>query len=170
MKIYRLFTLLALSVILLSCGGEKKKEDKSEPIKISGQKEAKKESSSENQLSITGNDMMQYNKKELRVKAGKEVTLTLTHVGKMSKQVMGHNVVILKPGVDIQAFALKATEAGEADDWIPDGGKDVVVHTKMLGGGQSASITFMAPEAGTYDFICSFPGHSALMRGKFIVE
>ncbi|HBX64839.1 MAG TPA: azurin, partial [Balneolaceae bacterium] len=26
------------------------------------------------------------------------------------------------------------------------------------------------PEAGTYDFICSFPGHYALMKGKFIVE
>lgn len=170
MKIYRLLTLLALSVLLVGCGGEKKKEDKSEPIKISGKKEAKKESSGENQLSITGNDMMQYNKKELRAKAGKEVTLTLTHIGKMSKQVMGHNVVILKPGVDIQAFSLKATEAGEAEDWIPEGGKDVLVHTKMLGGGESVSITFMAPEPGTYDFICSFPGHSALMRGKFIVE
>ncbi|MBT8261281.1 MAG: azurin, partial [Bacteroidia bacterium] len=38
------------------------------------------------------------------------------------------------------------------------------------GGGQSTSVTFMAPEVGTYDFICSFPGHSALMKGKFIVE
>ena len=40
----------------------------------------------------------------------------------------------------------------------------------MIGGGQTTSITFTAPAAGTYDFICSFPGHSGLMKGKFIVE
>ncbi|MCB0632702.1 MAG: azurin, partial [Lewinella sp.] len=26
------------------------------------------------------------------------------------------------------------------------------------------------PAPGTYDYICSFPGHYALMQGKFIVE
>ena len=170
MKHYRLLFLCAFSALVIACGNEKKNEKESEPIKIGSKKEAEPKQADENVLSITGNDMMQYNKKELRAKAGKDVTLTLTHVGKMSKQVMGHNVVILKPGVDIQEFSLKAVEAGEADDWIPDGGKDIIAHTKMLGGGESITITFPAPQPGTYDFICSFPGHSALMRGKFIVE
>ena len=83
---------------------------------------------------------------------------------------MGHNFVLLKPGTDITAFSISASDAGEAADWIPDGGSAVIAHTKMLGGGETASVTFMAPEAGSYDFICSFPGHSAMMRGKFIVE
>ena len=83
---------------------------------------------------------------------------------------MGHNFVLLKPGTVITEFSIKAAEAGQDADWIPEDGKDVIVHTKMIGGGESTAITFMAPEAGTYDFICSFPGHSALMKGKFIVE
>jgi azurin len=170
MNVSRLLLLITLSTLLLACGSDKKKEEKSDAIKIGGQKEVEPKKQSENELTITGNDMMQYNKKELRVKTGTQVTLTLTHIGKMGKQVMGHNVVILKPGVDINEFALKAVEAGEAEDWIPDGGKDVIAHTKMLGGGESVTINFNAPKAGTYDFICSFPGHSALMRGKFIVE
>ncbi|MEM6771051.1 MAG: plastocyanin/azurin family copper-binding protein, partial [Bacteroidota bacterium] len=27
-----------------------------------------------------------------------------------------------------------------------------------------------APAAGEYDFICTFPGHYGVMKGKFIVE
>ena len=29
---------------------------------------------------------------------------------------------------------------------------------------------FLPPKKGVYDFICSFPGHYAMMKGKFIVE
>jgi len=113
---------------------------------------------------------MQYSTNELKVKSGAEVTLTLRHIGKLDLKVMGHNFVLLKPGIDIPSFSLEAANAGEAEDWIPNGGKDVIVHTKMLSGGQSASITFTAPEAGTYYYICSLPGHSGRMKGKFIVE
>lgn len=170
MKYYRLLLLCAASTLVMACGNQKKNEKESEPIKIGSNKKAEPKQADENVLSITGNDMMQYNKKELRVKAEKDVTLTLTHVGKMGKQVMGHNLVILKPSVDIQEFTIKALEAGEPNDWIPEQGKDVIAHTRMLGGGESVTISFPAPEPGIYDFICSFPGHSALMRGKFIVE
>jgi azurin len=40
----------------------------------------------------------------------------------------------------------------------------------MIGGGESTVIEFVAPEAGTYTYICSFPGHYAMMKGKLIVE
>ncbi|MGD1893724.1 MAG: plastocyanin/azurin family copper-binding protein [Cyclobacteriaceae bacterium] len=46
----------------------------------------------------------------------------------------------------------------------------MIVHTKFIGGGESDTITFEAPSPGTYDYICSFPGHYALMQGKLIVE
>jgi azurin len=45
-----------------------------------------------------------------------------------------------------------------------------LVYTRMLGGGESDTITFDAPEPGTYIFICSFPGHYQLMMGEFIVS
>lgn len=167
----KLAALFILSLLFIACGGKEEKKEEQQ-LKIgTAEKEAPAESDSNAvTLSLTGDDMMQYNKKEFKVKAGQEVTLNFRHVGKMDKKVMGHNFVLLKPGIEINTFALKAAEAGEASDWIPEDGKDIIVHTKMLGGGESTSITFTAPEAGTYDFICSFPGHSALMRGKFIVE
>ncbi len=120
-------------------------------------------------LKIFGNDAMQFNKSELKVKAGQKVTLTLVHTGKMAKNIMGHNFVLLKQGTDIPAFAEKAIAAGVDKEYIPNG-DEVIVSTKIIGGGESVTIIFDAPKKGTYDFICSFPGHYGMMKGKFIVE
>lgn len=168
-KILSLITLISLS-FLISCGGKEEKKEEKETMKIGTKKTEKKEDSNTVNVALTGNDLMQYDKSEIKVKAGQEVTLTLRHIGKLEKKVMGHNFVLLMQGVNMQEFGIKASEAGEAADWIPEDGKEVIAHTKMLGGGESTSITFTAPEAGTYDFICSFPGHVAMMKGKFIVE
>ena len=122
-----------------------------------------------NDLHIESNDQMQYSVNELRAPAGK-ITLTLKHVGKMEKTVMGHNLVILKPGTDVSDFTLKAVDA-KSTDYIPASEKSkVIAHTKIIGGGESDTIEFTIDEKGTYDFICSFPGHVAMMKGKLIVE
>jgi azurin len=111
---------------------------------------------------------MKFDKDEIRVKAGSTVELTLNHIGSLPIEAMGHNFVLLGNGVDMAAFASKAVKAKE-NDYIPEG-FEIIAHTKMIGGGESTKITFEAPAAGTYDFICSFPGHYAMMRGKFIVD
>jgi azurin len=171
MKILRLSLFLLAFSVVFSCGNEKEKKEEKEEIKIGSQKKEKTtEESKTIKIGLTGNDLMQFDKSEIKVKAGQEVTLTLRHIGKMDISIMGHNFVLLKQGISIPEFSVKASEAGESADWIPDNGEEVLAHTKMIGGGQSTSVTFTAPEPGTYDFICSFPGHSALMKGKFIVE
>jgi azurin len=121
------------------------------------------------ELYLTGNDKMKYNKKELKVEAGSTVKLVFEHVGKMSVQTMGHNFVLLKKGVDKMAFGQEASSYA-SDGYIPSNTDKVIAHTKMIGGGKKTMITFEAPLKGTYDYICSFPGHVALMNGKFIVE
>lgn len=90
----------------------------------------------------------------------------------MSKSTMGHNFVLLKQGVDVGEFGRAAVQQGSAPDFeVPEALLgDVIAHTKMIGGGESVTIEFPAPEKGTYNFICSFPGHVAMMKGKFIVE
>jgi azurin len=119
---------------------------------------------------IKGSDAMQFDLKEIKVKAGQKVKLTLTHSGKLPKAAMGHNWVLLKPGVDVAAFGGKAAAARETE-YIPASEEaDIIAHTKLVGGGESDTIEFTAPKKGTYTFICSFPGHYALMKGSFIVE
>lgn len=163
---YRILQLLVLSIVLVACGSDKKEEeDKSQPIKIqSSSSDVAKEVS----LQLGSNDEMKYDKNSFKVRAGQKVTLTLTHNGEQDKAVMGHNFVLLKQGTNVDEFASKAI-ASKDNDYIPEGDQ-IIAHTKMIGGGESTTITFDAPEKGTYDFICSFPGHYALMRGKFIVE
>lgn len=121
------------------------------------------------EITIESNDRMQFNMDEIKVEAGQTVVLTLKHVGKLPKAAMGHNWVLLTQGTDIQKFGAAASKAAD-NDYIPEDSENVIVTTDLIGGGQETTIEFTAPEAGTYDFICSFPGHYAMMKGKFIVE
>jgi azurin len=166
------YVLLAVFTMTLfsACGGEEKKEEKTEAkVKIGEQKTEKKADDNVNNVVISADDFMKFDKKEIKVQAGKKVRLTLRHTGKMDVKIMGHNIVILKEGVDIVTFAAKAaTESGNG--YIPSDSQDVIAHTDMIGGGQTTTIEFDAPAAGTYDFICSFPAHYSMMKGKFIVE
>lgn len=162
-----IFLSVLLTLFLVACGREKGKKDHGfsyEKKEINVQN-----TDNPNDVVITSSDAMQFNKKEIRVKAGEKVKVTLTHVGRMDKNVMGHNFVLLKQGVDIMVFGNKA--AIEKDnDYIPAGTEDVIAYTEIIGGGETTVVEFDAPEPGTYDFLCSFPGHYALMKGKFIVE
>ncbi|MGV6830761.1 MAG: azurin [bacterium] len=164
----KLLAIAFISSIAFNCGGEEKKEEK-EKVKIGAKKEVKEEDSNVANLVITADDNMQFNKSELKVKAGQRVKLTLRHIGKMEVAIMGHNVVILKEGTDVEEFSAKAATARD-NDYIPEGTDAVIAHTKMIGGGQVTTIEFDAPAVGSYDYICSFPAHYALMKGKLIVE
>lgn len=121
-------------------------------------------------VTLNGGDDMKYDLTEIKVKEGQTVKLTLHHTGKMAADAMGHNFVLLAQGVDLSAFA-QAANAAKDNDYIPkDKAADIIAHTKTIGGGESTEITFTAPAKGTYDYLCTFPGHWAMMKGKFIVE
>lgn len=123
-------------------------------------------------IEITGNDQMQYNIKAFEVTEGQKVVLSFKHIGQLPAIAMGHNVVILKSGTAVPAFATKCAPAKDTG-YIPqdeESKKQMVAHTKMLGGGESEEITFTAPAAGDYPFICSFPGHFAIMQGVMTVK
>ena len=48
------------------------------------------------EVTITGNDTMQFDIKNFEVKPGVKVKLTLKNVGQVPKIAMGHNLVVLK--------------------------------------------------------------------------
>ena len=121
------------------------------------------------EIVIESNDQMRFNLKEITVKEGQTVVLTLKHVGKLPKAAMGHNWVLLQPGTELPAFAMKAMQAKD-NEYVPADAQEVIVNTSLLGGGEETTIEFEAPTKGKYTFICSFPGHYALMQGTFTVE
>src|SRR5262245_12265033 len=121
-------------------------------------------------LEITGTDAMQFDKKELSVAADcTQVELTLHHSGKLPAQAMGHNWVLAKTS-DMAGIASDGIAAGFANDHIKQGDTRVIAHTKIVGGGQSASVTFPTSalkKGESYSYFCSFPGHSSMMKGAF---
>lgn len=165
----KLITIMILAGLLMSCGGGDEKQDKKESLKIGSKKTTNKDDGKSVNLALAGNDLMKYDKSELKVKTGQKVTLTLRHTGKIGKKIMGHNFVLLKEGTAIPTFSAAAASAGESKDWIANEDQ-IIAYTKMIGGGESTQVVFDAPAPGVYDYICSFPGHSGLMKGKFIVE
>ena len=122
---------------------------------------------------ITGNDQMKYDLASITVPAScKDFTVTLKHVGKMAKAAMGHNWV-LTTTPDKQAVVTEALKAGPSKDYIPDDAAKIIAHTKLIGGGQSDSVTFPVSKlkAGQeYTYFCTFPAHATLMHGTLTVK
>lgn len=157
---------LSSSLFFVACnGGDKSSagDKSSEAPKENTQAES---SNVSNVIEITANDQLKFSTTELHVKAGEKVTLTLRNIGTMPKESMGHNFVLLKDGTDLAAFAKEAISAPEH---IPANDPAVVVHTKLLGPGESDTIEFTVP-AGDYIFICSFPGHYMSMMGTLTAQ
>ena len=126
------------------------------------------------ELVIRGDDRMRFDREEFTVVPGQPVRLRVEHVGNLPVQVMGHNVVILAAGVDAFEFGAEVGVEGGGlhDDFVPQALRDqVIAFSEMLGGGESATVEFRAPDApGEYLYICTFPGHFGQMRGTMHVE
>jgi len=121
---------------------------------------------------IEGNDMLQFNLKEIIVSANcKEVTVTLKHTGAMPANVMGHNWVLTN-NTDFMPVAQAGGAAGIENNYVPVGDQRVLAATTIIGGGQETSVTFSIDSlvvGDDYTFFCSFPGHYAIMKGAFKV-
>lgn len=109
-------------------------------------------------------DIMQYDKRSITVKAGRQITLIMEN-----PDAMPHNLVIIKPGtteiVGKAADAMLQASSAAEKDYVPEV-SEVLFHTKLVNPGQSYTLKFQAPkEKGEYPFICTFPGHWRGMNG-----
>ncbi|MFT5569915.1 MAG: azurin [Cyclobacteriaceae bacterium] len=161
--LYNTLLVSLISISLISCGGGTTASESAAATETAVAMIADSIS-----LSIEGNDLMQYNTDKLSAVEGQVVTLTLKHTGGMSVEAMGHNWVLLATGTDAAMFGGAAVSA-KSTGYIPQDMTDkVIANTETIGGGEETSITFTAPKAGYYTFICSFPGHYGVMQGSFV--
>ena len=93
------------------------------------------------------------NPPEWIVSTGAEVTLRMENMGALE-----HSWAILEPGVDVPV----------AYDEAADGDK-ILFSSGNVAAGTSDEVRFTAPAPGTYNVLCTVPGHSALMQGRLIV-
>ena len=86
-----------------------------------------------------------------------------------------HNFVLVQPGsleeVGLAANEMaKDPETAKSGQFIPKS-KKIIVHSKMLKQGESQTLRFKAPrKPGRYPYLCSFPGHWAIMKGVLVVK
>lgn len=110
-------------------------------------------------------DQMMFNKKEVTVKENSDVTV----VFKNKSTSLKHNWLLVTPGTS-DKVAMEAISVGESKGYIPKGNKNILAFTKLIDPGKSGTVKFKAPQKGSYDFVCTSPGHNMLMKGKFIVK
>ena len=160
-------SILFLSLFIVSCNNSNNTKEKFQYERVKEEATTVQSNTMSNNVILNSNDQMKFDKKIIRVNSNQKVTLTLNHNGRFPASSMGHNFVLIKKDVDVNEYALRAAGARNSE-YVPEGDNEIA-YTKMLGGGESDTITFDAPEPGTYVFICSFPGHYQLMMGEFIV-
>ncbi|RMH65163.1 MAG: hypothetical protein D6677_03170 [Calditrichaeota bacterium] len=147
MRSFKFFAMIVSTLVFLAACGE------SGPKKVT--------------IQPVGNEM-KYATTEFTVKAGEQVTLIMDNVA--TSPAMIHNVVVLKPGTDVDAFAQACLAAGESAGYFADD-PNVVAHVPLAKPGKKTQVTFTAPtEKGDYMYICTYPGHYVLMRGTMHVQ
>ncbi|HBJ87793.1 MAG TPA: azurin [Verrucomicrobiales bacterium] len=110
-----------------------------------------------------------YDIKSISAKARQKVKLTFINNHPTLPQP--HNFVLGKLGVDkgkmmgIAMAAMTLVDKG----YIPESA-DILANTKLLQPGQTETIEFTLPTAGEYNYVCTFPGHAAIMNGTITVQ
>ncbi|MCG8352794.1 MAG: plastocyanin/azurin family copper-binding protein [Chloroflexales bacterium] len=160
-KMVRIWTIgivAVLSLILTACGGGGAADGGGEPSTDGG--------GSAN-LELTADEItFEYDKTSLTATAGQEVTLTLNNPAAIE-----HNWVLVNGGEDVaQAVNDAGIVVGVDAGYIPEDQSQIIAFTELAQPGDSASVTFTAPAAGTYMYLCTVPGHFVTMKGTLTVN
>ena len=115
----------------------------------------------------TAGEALQFAPAALSATAGQQVKVTFKNGSAAQK----HNWVLVKGGdAEAQKVDDAGAAAGEAAGYIPSD-PNIIASVKLLNGGESGTASFAAPAAGTYTFLCTFPGHYvAGMKGTLTVK
>ena len=109
---------------------------------------------------------MKFDKKNITVQAGSWVRINLVNEG--VDPAMLHNIVFVKYGTR-KEVAKQSIEAGPDLQFVPKS-SDVIAYSDLADPGETVVLEFEAPDKGNYEFICTYPGHSEIMRGYFFVK
>lgn len=94
-------------------------------------------------LTFAGLDEFRYDPESASVAEGAPVTVTFNNQGALE-----HDWMLVADGTDLAALTAE-------DALMPE------AHSGVLPAGQSNTFTFTAPAAGTYQIVCTVPGHAA---------
>ena len=113
-------------------------------------------------ISVNG-DSLQFDLATMSAPAGEEIVVNFHN----SSSVNTHNWALVEAGTKDEV-ASDGTAVGPTNHWLPVNDSRVLASTILVGPGASAAANFTAPAAGTYQFVCTFPGHNFTMFGEFV--
>ncbi len=108
---------------------------------------------------------MSYDLKEINVREGSRVKITL--INEAQDSAMIHNIVFVYNGTR-NATAIAGLKAGPDMEYVADI-PTIIAASGLAKPGKTVVLEFVAPEAGSYYFICTYPGHWEKMTGVFKV-
>lgn len=173
----RVILLALLASFIVACsGGEAESKSESPAKEMKEEKVEKVEEVVKDEtpqtvqitLAATGETMaeMAYSPKKINVAPGTIVELTLENQATMAGMI--HNAVFINAGSQ-EEVSMEGMTAGPDAAYVPDNA-NVIAATPIANPGETVTLTFTAPSVpGTYQFICTYPGHTA-MKGLFIVK
>ncbi|MCE7039356.1 plastocyanin/azurin family copper-binding protein [Dyadobacter sp. CY312] len=109
---------------------------------------------------------LKFDVSEIQVKAGSRIKIVFNN-----NDDMLHNLVITKPGTvnAVGEAGLNLGLKGSEMHYVPNT-PDVLFHSNIVEPEKSEALYFTAPkQTGTYQYVCTFPGHYSLMQGKLKV-
>ena len=110
-------------------------------------------------------DTMTFDKTKLSVPTGSRVHLVLKNNSKL--EILPHNWVLVNTGTEA-AVAATGLALGVDAGYIA-AGQNVLAFTPLAARGQTTEVTFVAPPAGAYPYVCTVPGHYVMMKGVLTV-
>lgn len=116
-------------------------------------------------IQIATDPALKFDLESFQVYEGAKVKITFTNDDDML-----HNLVVTNPGTydEVGKAAMELGLEGPEKGYVPES-NDVLFNTCILQPETSQSIYFIAPKAGDYDYVCTFPGHYASMNGTMKV-
>ena len=123
-------------------------------------------------VTIAVDNTMKYSTTAISARPGETLRVVLQSKATMPKTTTAHNFVLLAQGTTVAAFLKAGTLSKNTDFIAPDQKDRVIAATPLAGPGETVEVTFKVPDRpGTYEFICTFPGHYALgMKGTLTVR
>ncbi len=118
----------------------------------------------------TVREQMRYDNARLVVEAGKPFEVILENT-----DAMPHNLVFVQPGSRQEVAEAAQNMKPDALDkqgraFIPKDHAKIIAATRLVEPDQKETLKVTAPATeGEYEYVCTFPGHWAIMWGKLIV-
>ena len=124
------------------------------------------------ETTVTAMPGMKFDTKEIVIPTActNTFSIKLVNTETIPKAAMGHNLVVVKTD-KMAALTSAAIPAGLAGNYLPKDKSIYVAATKVLGPKETETITLDATKlkaiaAAPHSFVCTFPGHFAIMKGQ----